>query len=80
MRIKVPSFPSFRLQDPYPIAWIVAFPVSNERNAAVVDSSMVQFMRCADSEAQVNNVSLSLSVFESVSAGRTNGLDTWLST
>ena len=59
MSIKVPLF-LLRLQDPYPIAWIVAFPVSNERNAAVVDSSMVHSMRCTDSGAQVNNVSLSL--------------------
>lgn len=52
--------PPRRLQDSYPIAWIVAFPVSNERNAAVVDSSMVHSMRCTDSAAPVNNVSLSV--------------------
>ncbi|KAJ7340209.1 hypothetical protein OS493_002940 [Desmophyllum pertusum] len=45
------------LQDSSPIAWIVAFPVSNERNAAVVDSSLITSMRCTNNAAQTNNVS-----------------------
>ena len=61
----VPSFKSHRLQDSYPVAWIVAFPVSNERNAAVVDSSMVHSMKCTDNEAQMNNVSSNLSMLQS---------------
>ena len=51
-------FPVFyRLQDSSPIAWVLAFPVSNERQAAVVDSSMIHSMRCADSAASSSNVS-----------------------
>ena len=49
-----------RLRDSSPIAWILAFPVSNVRQAAVVESGQVNSMRCADSGALLSNVSLSI--------------------
>lgn len=48
-----------RLPDSSPIAWILAFPISNVRQAAVVESGQVNSMRCADSGALLSNVSFS---------------------
>ena len=49
------------MEDAYPIAWVLAFPLSNERNAAVANQSLLHTMKCTDIEAQENNVSLCLS-------------------
>lgn len=46
------------MEDAYPIAWVLAFPLSNERNAAVANQSLLHTMKCTDIEAQENNVSL----------------------
>ena len=45
-----------RLQDSNPIAWILALPISNSRLAAVVESSLINSMRCAESGASASNV------------------------
>ena len=48
-----------RLQDSNPIAWILALPISNSRSAAVVESSLINSMRCAESGAPASNVRVS---------------------
>lgn len=48
------------MEDAYPIAWVLAFPLSNERNAAVANQSLLHTMKCTDIEAQENNVSLTM--------------------
>ena len=51
------SFLCHRLQDSDPVAWVLAFPVSNRREAAVASSSLIHSMTCSDAPSPTYNVS-----------------------